>query len=527
MELSLREIRSAVESVCNEKGVGELVVQEAIEIALATATKRKADGKGEYRVAIDWEANSYDTFRRWRVVDPESLQGLVDPSDGETDTLEESEPEEELRFDKEAHLSPESARELDPDLGLGDFWEERVPSVGFGRIEAQTARQVITQRVRAAERERVIRQYTPYIGTLVNGTVKKTGRDTVIVDLGSNAEGLLTREHLIPKESFRVNDRLKALLLGMNPENRGPQLILSRTVPEMLIELFKLEVPEVGEFVIEIKAAARDPGQRAKIAVTTNDGRIDAVGACVGMRGSRVQAVSGELDGERVDVILWDPNPAQLAINAMSPAEVEEIVLDEDLKSMDIAVDNENLAQAIGKNGQNVRLASELTGWALNIMDREDALKSREEEIQRCIDRFMEDLSVDEEVATILAEEGFTSLEEVAYVPEAEMLAIEGFDEGLVEELRTRAKAAQELKRITGQLAGAARPADDLINMKGMDAVLANRLAANDVVTMEDLAEQSIPDLLDIDESIGEERAGQLIMTAREPWFSESQESDD
>ena len=524
MQLSLREIRNAVESVSNEKGVGEAVVQDAIETALATATKRRSGENGEYRVIIDWDANSYETYRVWQVVDPETLEGSSESeNDGAHSRI--GAPEETFVFNPDAHLTLEEAHKKDPDLQLGDVWEEKVPSVPFGRIEAQTARQVITQKVRVAERERVIKEYTPFVGTLVNGTVKKASRDTVIVDLGNNAEGLLTREHLIPKETFRVNDRLKAYLLSINPESRGPQLILSRTVPQMLIELFKLEVPEVSEQVIEIKAAARDPGQRAKIAVTTNDGRIDAVGACVGMRGSRVQAISGELDGERVDVILWDPNPAQLAIHAMSPAEVEEIVLDEDLQSMDIAVEGENLAQAIGKNGQNVRLASELTGWTLNIMDRNEAIEKREADAQQAIEQFMAELSVDEEIATILAEEGFSSVEEIAYVPEDELLMIEGFDEELVDELRNRAKAAQELHRITGEMTGTAQPAADLLNMAGMDSVLASRLAASGVVTMEDLAEQSIPDLLDIDESIGEERAGQLIMTAREPWFAEASDA--
>jgi N utilization substance protein A len=352
--------------------------------------------------------------------------------------------------------------------------------------------------------------------------VKKLGRDSVIVDLGNNAEGLLTREHLIPRETFRVGDRLRALLLEIKPDNRGPQLILTRTSPRMLIELFKIEVPEIAEDVIEIRGAARDPGSRAKIAVKTNDGRIDPVGACVGMRGSRVQAVSGELAGERIDIVLWDENPAQLAINAMAPAEVASIILDEDTHSMDIAVAEDNLAQAIGRGGQNVRLASELTGWKLNIMTQEDAIKKQEEEAGRYITEFMSALSVDEDVAVVLVEEGFTSLEEIAYVPIEEMAGIEGFDEEIVEELRNRAKDALLTKAIASEEAlGEHQPADDLLNMEGMERRLAFELAGQGVVTMEDLAELAVAELQEIAPELDDEAAAALIMTARAPWFAE------
>ena len=507
--MSFKEIRGAVESVSNEKGVATKVIFEAIELALATATKKRYRENAEFRVAINWEEDTYDTFRTWSVVDPAEFGSQVG--------LSEDEAVEE--FNPDAHLTEEEAKARDPSLVLGDTYEEPVDSVAFGRIVAQTAKQVILQKVREAEREQVVQEYLPRVGELISGIVKKTGRDSVVIDLGNNAEGLLTRDHLIPRETFRVGDRIRAYLLEVRAEMRGPQLMLTRTSSEMLIELFKIEVPEIAEDVIEIRAAARDPGSRAKIAVTTNDGRIDAVGACVGMRGSRVQAVSGELAGERVDVVPWDENAAQLAINAMSPAEVASIVVDEDAHTMDIAVAEDNLAQAIGRGGQNVRLASDLTGWKLNIMTEEDALQKQEEEMGNYIKDFMVALSVDEGVATVLVEESFTTVEEVAYVPVEELLNIEGFDEEIVDELRNRAKDALLTKAIAGEESDS--PDEDLINLEGMDQVLAVKLAANGIKSMEDLAEQAIPDLLDIDASIGEERAAELIMAARAPWFEE------
>jgi len=465
---------------------------------LATATKKKYSEEAEFRVAIDRESGDYETFRTWEVVN----------------ILEVEE------FNSEANLTVDQAEEKDESLKLGDFYEIPVDSVDFGRIAAQTAKQVIVQKVREAERAMVVEEYTPKLNTLVSGTVKKTGRDTVIVDLGNNAEAILLRDALIPRETFRIGDRLRALLKEIQPEARGPQLLLTRTSPDMLIELFKVEVPEISEDIIEIRGAARDPGSRAKIAVFTNDGRIDPVGACVGMRGSRVQAVSGELAGERIDIVPWDENPAQLAINAMAPAEVESIMLDEDTHEMDIAVSEDNLAQAIGRGGQNVRLASDLTGWKLNIMTEEDAINKQEEESKTYVADFMENLSVDEDMAGVLVEEGFTTVDEVAYVPVEELLAIEGFDDEIVEELRNRAKDAILTRDLASEEAlGDVQPADDLLNMEGMERELAFKLASNEVVTMEDLADLGVPDLLDIEEELGEEKAAALIMTARAPWF--------
>jgi len=496
-----KEVLLVVDSVSHEKSVPKEVIFGALEAALAMATKKKYSEDAEFRVHIDRELGSYETFRVWTVADPDV----------------------EEEWNDEAQLTLEDARPRDPSVEIGGVIEEPVPSVEFGRIAAQTAKQVIVQKVREAERAQVVEAYLPKVGELVSGTVKKLGRDNIIVDLGNNAEGLLTREHLIPRETFRIGDRLRAMLLEVRPDNRGPQLILTRTAPKMLIELFKIEVPEVAEQIIEIRGAARDPGSRAKIAVRTNDGRIDPVGACVGMRGSRVQAVSGELAGERIDIVLWDDNPAQLVINAMAPAEVESIVLDEDTHTMEIAVAEENLAQAIGRGGQNVRLASELTGWSLNIMTKHEAEARQAEEANRFMANFMEALEVDEDVAAVLVEEGFTTLEEIAYVPIEEMTAIEGFDEEIVQELRNRAKDALLTKAIASEeLLGEKEPADDLLGMEGMDRRLAFLLASHDIVTMEDLAELAIPDLLEIAGDLPEARAAQLIMTARAPWFEDA-----
>jgi len=485
-----KEVLLVVDSVSHEKGVPKDVIFEAIEVALATATKKRYDENAEFRVAIDRHTGDYETFRVWDVADPDAID----------------EEDEEAEWNPAAQLTVEEAAARKPGAQLGDRIEEPVPSVEFGRIAAQTAKQVIVQKVREAERSQIVEAYLPRIGELVSGSVKKLGRDSIIVDLGNNAEGLLTREHLIPRETFRVGDRVRSLLLDVRPENRGPQIILTRTSPKMLTELFKIEVPEIAEDVIEIRGAARDPGSRAKIAVRTNDGRIDPVGACVGMRGSRVQAVSGELAGERIDIVLWDDNPAQLVINAMAPAEVESIVLDEESRTMDLAVAEDNLAQAIGRGGQNVRLASELTGWTLNIMTEQEALAKQEEESSRVINEFMSSLSVDEDVAGVLVEEGFTTLEEIAYVPVEEMMTIEGFDEEIVHELRNRAKDALLTRAIASEeLLGEKEPADDLLNMEGMDRHLAYLLANNGVVTMEDLAELAVPDLLEIAEELDEE----------------------
>ncbi len=485
-----------VDAVSNEKGVSRGVIFEAIESALATATKKLNDNEEiDCRVSVDRETGDYETFRVWTVVEDEEF-------------LEEA-----------SQFTLEQAGEKDKSLAIGDTYEEKIDNVEFGRIAAQTAKQVIVQKVREAEREIVIGHYQDRVGELVAGTVKKVTRDNVIVDLGNNAEALLPRDQMIPRETFRISDRLRALLVDVRSEQRGPQLFLSRTSPDMLIELFKIEVPEIAEEVIEIKAAARDPGSRAKIVVSTNDGRIDPVGACVGMRGSRVQVVSNELANERIDIILWDDNPAQLVINSMAPAEVASIIVDEDSHTMDIAVEEENLAQAIGRNGQNVRLSSALTGWAINVMSEEDAAAKQQQEASTFIEMFMEKLDVDEEVSEVLVQEGFTSLEEIAYVPLEEILAIEGFDEEIANELRNRAKDALLTQAIASEEdLSSANIADDLLSMEGMDDALALQLSEKSILSMEDLAEQAIDELMDI-EGMDEERAGKLIMTARAPWF--------
>ncbi|MFC0711291.1 transcription termination factor NusA [Azorhizophilus paspali] len=490
-----KEVLLVVESVSNEKGVPAGVIFEALELALATATKKRYEDDVDLRVQINRQSGAYDTFRRWTVVEDDLLEN----------------PATELTLD-EAH-------ERKPDVKVGDVIEEKIESIEFGRIAAQTAKQVIVQKVREAERAQVVDVYRERVGEIISGTVKKVTRDNVIVDLGNNAEALLAREDIIPRETFRVGARVRALLKEIRPENRGPQLILSRTAPGMLIELFRIEVPEIAEGLIEVKAASRDPGSRAKIAVRSKDKRIDPQGACIGMRGSRVQAVSGELGGERVDIVLWDDNPAQFVINAMAPAEVAAIIVDEDAHAMDVAVADDNLAQAIGRGGQNVRLASQLTGWTLNVMTEADIQAKQRAETGDILRSFVEELEVDEELAQVLVEEGFTSLEEIAYVPMEEMLAIDGFDEEIVNELRARAKDRLLTKAIaTEEKLVEAHPAEDLLSLEGMDKELAVELAMRGVITREDLAEQSIDDLLDID-GMDEERAGKLIMAARAHWF--------
>jgi N utilization substance protein A len=496
-----KEILMVAEAVSNEKGVSEDIIFEAIELALATATKKRYDEESDIEVVIDRTSGDYVTKRKWLVV-PDTELALLG-----------------------TQFTTEEAIEADASLVPGDVHEEVIDNVGFGRIAAQTAKQVIVQRVREAERAQVVDQYKDRLGELLAGTVKKVTRDNIILDLGNNAEGLLPRSELVGRETFRMNDRVRAILTEINEEARGPQLIMSRACKEMLIELFKIEVPEISEGVIQIRSAARDPGSRAKIAVKTGDQRIDPVGACVGMRGSRVQAVSNELDTERVDIILWDDNPAQLVINAMSPAEVESIVVDEDSNTMEVAVAEDNLAQAIGRGGQNVRLASDLTGWTINVMSTDEAIEKQEAEAGEVMETFMKALDVDEDVAGVLVEEGFTTVEEVAYVPLEEMADIEGFDEDIAEELRARAKDALLTMAIASEEEiGATEPAQDLLEMRGMDKQLAYVLASMEVVTMEDLAEQSVDELMEI-EGMTEEWAAELIMTAREPWFAEEGET--
>ncbi|MGY8830551.1 MAG: transcription termination factor NusA [Pseudomonadales bacterium] len=490
-----KEVLLVVESVSNEKGVPASVIFEALELALATATKKRFEDEVELRVAINRQTGNYETFRCWTVV-------------------------EESDFDDPAHqVTTDMPRAVEANAKVGDVLEEKIESIEFGRIAAQTAKQVIVQKVREAERAQVVEAYRERLGEIISGTVKKVTRDSVIVDLGNNAEAMLAREDIISRETFRVGVRLRALLKEIRTENRGPQLILSRTAPEMLIELFRIEVPEIAEELIEVMGASRDPGSRAKLAVRSKDKRIDPQGACIGMRGSRVQAGSGELAGERVDIVLWDDNPAQFVINAMSPAEVAAIIVDEDAHAMDIAVGADNLAQAIGRGGQNVRLASQLTGWTLNVMTEADIQAKQQAETGDILQRFIDELEVDEELAQVLVEEGFTSLEEIAYVPMEEMLSIDGFDEDIVNELRARAKDRLLTKAIANEEKLAdAHPAEDLLSLEGMDKALAHELAVRGVVNREDLAEQSIDDLLDID-GIDAERAGKLIMAARAHWF--------
>ena len=495
-----KEILLVVDAVSNEKGVDKDIIFEAVEAALAMATKKSHGGEVDVRVSIDRETGDYKAFRRWEVIDDEEVPFEF--------------PERQINLD--------DARAQNPDLNEGDFVEEPLEAASFGRISAQTAKQVIVQKVREAERAQVVEAYSERVGELLMGTVKRNDRGNVLLDLGSNVEAFISRDDMIPRESLRPGDRVRGYLREVRSELRGPQLFISRTAPELLIELFKLEVPEAGEGLIEIVSAARDPGVRAKIAVKSNDQRIDPVGACVGMRGSRVQAVSNELGGERVDIILHDDNPAQFVINAMSPAEVVSIVMDEDSHTMDVAVSEENLSQAIGRGGQNIRLASQLTGWELNVMTENEAEQKSEQESTAVLELFKEQLDVDEEVALILAQEGFSSIEEIAYVPVQEMVQIEEFDEEIVEELRNRARDVLLTRAIAGEEQGST-PAQDLLEMDGMDEALAYKLAAKGVVTMEDLAEQALDELDGID-GLDEERASKLIMTARAPWFAEEQQ---
>jgi len=498
-----KEILMVVDAVSNEKGVDKEIIFEAIEAALASATRSRHGEDIDVRVAIDRETGEYETFRCWLVFEDESPD------------LEF--PDRELRMI--------DAVDIDEKAEPGGYVEVPMDSVEFGRIAAQTAKQVIVQKVREAEREQVVEEYKDREGELLSGIVKRVDRNGVYIDLGGNAEGFVSREQMIPREPVRPQDRMKALLTEVRSEQRGPQLFMTRTSPQFLIELFKIEVPEVGQGLIEILAAARDAGLRAKIAVKSNDARIDPVGACVGMRGSRVQAVSNELAGERVDIILWDENAAQFVVNAMSPAEVVSIVVDEDAHSMDIAVDEEKLSQAIGRGGQNIRLASELAGWELNVMTETDAEQKSEAETRTLIELFSKQLDVDEEVGLILVQEGFSTIEEVAYVPSAELVEIEEFDEDIVNELRTRARDVLLTQAIVQEeKIDEAEPAEDLMSLEGMDKGLAFTLASEGVVTREDLAELATDDLLEIKE-MDQEKAAALIMKARAHWFETEQQA--
>ncbi len=493
-----KEILLVVDAVSNEKGVAKSVIFEALESALAMATVKRNNDEILARVAINRDTGAYETFRRWEVLE-------------DSEELESEQRQMQLK----------AARAINPDIQVGEYIEEPMENVEFGRIAAQTAKQVIVQRVREAEREQVVEAYKERAGQLINGIVKRIERGNVYLDLGGNAEAFIAQRHMIQGETVRPGDRLRAFLYEVKPEVRGPQLFASRTIKEFLIALFELEVPEIGQELISIMGGARDPGRRAKIAVKSNDPRTDPIGACVGMRGSRVQAVSNELAGERIDIILWDENPAQFVINAMAPAEVASIVVDEERRAMDIAVETANLSQAIGRGGQNVRLASDLTGWELNVLTVEDADKKGEEESGKVLRNFMERLDVDEGVASILVQEGFSNIEEVAYVPDSELLEIEEFDEEMVTELRRRARDALLTQLIAREEAlDDNSPAEDLLNLEGMTERLAYRLAENGTRTQEELAELSVDELLEIDE-MSEAAAAALIMAARAPWFEE------
>lgn len=496
-----KEILAVVEAVSNEKSLPREKIFEALESALATATKKKYEQEIDVRVEIDRKSGDFDTFRRWVIVE------------------EVTQPTKEITL--------EAARFEDESLNVGDYVEDQIESVTFDRITTQTAKQVIVQKVREAERALVVDQFRDQEGEIITGVVKKVNRDNISLQIKSeglpgNAEAVILREDMLPRENFRPGDRIRGVLYAVRPEARGAQLFVTRSKPEMLVELFRIEVPEIGEEVIEIKAAARDPGSRAKIAVKTNDKRIDPVGACVGMRGARVQAVSTELGGERIDIVLWDDNPAQFVINAMAPADVASIVVDEDKHTMDIAVEAGNLAQAIGRNGQNVRLASQLSGWELNVMTVDDLQAKHQAEAHAAIDTFTKYLDIDEDFATVLVEEGFSTLEELAYVPMKELLEIDGLDEPTVEALRERAKnALTTLALAQEESLGDKKPADDLLNLEGLDRAIAFKLAARGVCTLEDLAEQGVDDLADI-EGLTDEKAGELIMAARNIcWFGD------
>jgi N utilization substance protein A len=502
-----KDILLVVDAVSNEKGVAKEIIFEAMEAALASATKKKSREDIEVRVEIDRASGDYKTFRRWEIVEDKD-------EDGNTLT--------ELEFPARQLFLRDAVEQAD-DVGVGDFIEESMESVEFGRIAAQTAKQVMVQKVREAERAMVVDDYQGRVGELVMGVVKRVERGSAILDLGNNAEGYIAKEELIPREAIRTGDRVRGYLMDVRSEQRGPQLFISRICPEFLIELFKLEVPEIGQGMIEIKGAARDPGARAKIAVQSKDARIDPVGACVGMRGSRVQAVSNELSGERVDIILWDDNPAQFVINAMAPAEVVSIVVDEDAHSMDVAVSEDKLAEAIGRGGQNVRLACQLTGWDLNVMSESDAMEKSEAEAQKVQQQFMEQLDVDEDVALILVQEGFSSVDEVAYVPTNELLAVDEFDEEIVDELRQRARDYLLTQAIANEeVLGGSEPADDLMALEGMDENMAIQLAGHGICTQEDLAEQSVDELIE-EIDIDKDRAGALILAARAPWFEKEE----
>ena len=485
-----REILLLVDALAHEKSVEREIIFEAVEEALASATKKKHKDAIDIKVEIDQETGEYETFRKWTILP------------------------EDLVEDEEIQVSLEDERAKG--LVENDIIKEPIESVEFGRIGAQAAKQVILQKVREAEREQILNEFLARDEKLVSGQIRRMERGNAIIEIG-RIDAVLPREQMIPKENLRIGDRVRAIVMEVDRGIKGPQLILSRVSPEFLIRLFELEVPEIEEGLLEIMAASRDPGLRSKIAVKANDQRLDPVGTCVGMRGSRVQAVTGELAGERVDIALWSIEPAQFVINAMAPAEISSIMVDEDKKSMDLVVSEDQLAQAIGRNGQNIRLATELTGWELNILSEEESDQKTKDEYTSVSQLFIEKLDVDADIADILVHEGFSTLEEIAYVPIDELIQIEAFDEDTVNELRSRASAVI-LKEAISNEEKIQSPADDLLNMEGMDSDTAKLLASKSIITMEDLAELAADELLDI-VKMDEDRAKELIMTARAPWF--------
>lgn len=487
-----REVLLMVDALAREKNVDKEIVFGALESALAAATKKKLHDEVDVRVTIDRVSGNYTSFRCWQVV---------------ADDAEDFEP---------SQIRLSDALLKDPEAEIGDTVEEPVEAIEFGRIGAQSAKQVIVQKIRDAEREQLIKDFLERKEFLVSGTIKRMERGNAIIEAGK-IEAVLPRDQMIPKENLRVGDRVRAYLLKIDRGGRGPQLILSRIAPEFLVRLFELEVPEIDEGMLEIVSAARDPGSRAKIAVKSHDQRIDPIGTCVGMRGSRVQAVTSELAGERVDIILWSADPATFVINALAPAEISGVVVDEEAHSMDIIVEDDQLAQAIGRNGQNVRLATDLTGWRLDLMTVEESDRKNQEEFEEIRKLFMEKLDVDEEVADILVQEGFSTLEEVAYVPLNEMLEIESFDEETVNALRSRARNALLTEAIATE-EKVEHAADDLMSLEGMDVQTAAQLAAQGIATRNDLADLAVDELVELI-GMDEERAARLIIAARAPWF--------
>ncbi|SFW32086.1 transcription termination factor NusA [Nitrosovibrio sp. Nv17] len=488
-----REVLLLVDALAREKNVEKGIVFTALELALASATKKRFRDDADVRVSIDQQTGDYQSLRRWQVVDDGAVE---DPA---------------------RQIALSEARARDPGIALEDYIEEALEPVEFGRIGAQAAKQVIFQKIRDAEREQILNDFLERKEYMVTGSIKRMERGNAIIESG-RVEAILPRDQMIPKENLRVGDRVRAYLYKIDRAARGAQLVLSRIAPEFLVKLFELEVPEIEEGLLEIRMAARDPGSRAKIAVKSNDPRVDPIGTCVGMRGSRVQAVTGELAGERVDIILWSEDPATFVINALAPAEISSILMDEEKHSMDIVVDEDNLAQAIGRGGQNVRLASELTGWELNIMTMEESQDKNEKESSVTRQLFMEKLNVDEEVADILVQEGFISLEQVAYVPIEEMLEIESLDEQTVNELRNRAHNAILTAEILDE-EQFEQAAKELLSLTGMTTEIARKLMARDVKTQEELADLAVDDLVEMVEMDAED-AKQLIMAARAPWFA-------